>query len=81
MDTLIKFFLVIKENIIDPLIALLFVLAVALFFWGVIKFIMNSSSDKTREDGKWEMVWGIIGIFIMASVNGIMALIKGTFGL
>jgi hypothetical protein len=72
---------VIEDVIINPLIGLLFVTALALFFWGVAEFILKSSSDTDRETGKQHMIWGVIGMFIIASVGGIIALIRGTFGI
>jgi len=69
----------ILDNIINPLIGFIFVLALLYFVWGVVRFIMNrdSNSDKANE-GKSHMLWGIVGMFIMLSVFGIMHLIVNT---
>ena len=72
----------IVKEILDPVILLLFVLAAAYFFWGLAEFIWVSTGDTVgRETGKEHMLWGIIGLFIMASVQGIIAIIEGTFGI
>jgi|TARA_B100001079_G_C16186375_1_gene415202 uncharacterized membrane protein YfcA len=78
MDNLLE---AIKGEILDPIVLLLFVLAVAYFFWGLAEFIWKSSDKEGRETGKEHMLWGIIGLFIMASVQGIIAIIEGTFGI
>jgi len=67
--------------ILNPLIGLLFAVALAYFVWGVFRFLSLQESDKEREDGKAHMIWGIIGMFIMIAVFGIINLIIGTFGL
>jgi hypothetical protein len=53
-------------------------LAVLFFFWGLAKFIMSSGEDK--EKGKDIMIWGIIALFVMVSVWGIVALLSDTLG-
>ena len=67
--------------ILNPLIGLLFAVALAYFIWGVFNFIRNQDSDAERETGKQHMVWGIIGMFIMVAVYGIIGIITHTFGL
>ena len=71
----------IESTIVNPLIKLLFVVALAVFFWGIAEFILKSSNDTDRETGKQHMIWGVIGMFIIASVFGIIAVIKNTFGI
>lgn len=67
--------------IINPLIGLIFAVALAYFIWGVLSFIRNQDSDADREEGKQHMMWGIIGMFLMVAVYGIIGIIINTFGL
>ncbi len=78
LDTFLRKF---NDVILNPIITLLFALAVVYFLWGVSQFILNSESDEAREKGKMHMIWGIVGIFIMIAVFGIIRLIANTFGL
>jgi len=71
----------ISTEIFNPLIRLLVALAVVYFLWGVVKFIINIDDESARTEGKRHMVWGIIGIFIMISVWGIINVIETTFGI
>lgn len=64
--------------ILNPLILLLFALALLYFIWGVFIFIKNSDSDEGRETGKRHIVWGIVGLAIMVSVWGIIGVIRNT---
>lgn len=73
-----KILLAIK-SMIGTLIPIAFSLAVLFFFWGVAKFIFASGSGK--DEGKKIMVWGVVAIFVMSSVWGIVAFISDTFNL
>lgn len=71
----------INQFILNPLIVLMFVVALLVFFWGLVEFIYKAGSDDGRDTGKRNMLWGIIGMFIMVAVYGIIRLILDTFGL
>lgn len=68
----------ISSEIIQPLILLLFALALLYFFWGIAKFIGSVGSDEQRKEGRKHMLWGLIGMAIMISVYGIIELIENT---
>ena len=68
----------IKTEIINPIIALLFALAVIYFLWGVIQYIRNSGDAQKRADGVKHITWGIVGLVIMVSVFGILNLAINT---
>ena len=70
----------INEVILNPIIALLFALALVMFLWGVFQFIWLQDSDSARLQGKNHMLWGLLGMFIMFSAFAIMQLIIGTIG-
>jgi len=70
----------IVEFIIQPLITLLFALALAYFIWGLAGFILNADNPDERKKGKDKIIWGVIGIFIMSGVLGILAIVTNTFG-
>ncbi|MES2315281.1 MAG: hypothetical protein V4486_00915 [Patescibacteria group bacterium] len=69
----------VNAQIVNPLIKLLFALAIAFFLWGVFEFILNQENEEKRSTGKQHMLWGIIGITIMMGVFFIMNLIINTF--
>lgn len=71
----------VNAEIINPLIKLLFALAIGYFLWGVTNFLLNSDNEGEREKGKAHMLWGIIGITIMMGVWGILNLIINTLNI
>ena len=61
------------RELIDLAVRVIFALALAYFFWGGAQFILNdAANEKTREDGKKKMMWGIIALFVMFSIYGIL---------
>jgi hypothetical protein len=60
---------------------LLIALSVIVFIIGVIKYIKNGDDSKAREEGRNFMIYGIIGLFVMISVWGLVGVLQGTFGL
>jgi hypothetical protein len=69
----------VTEIFVNPILALIFTLALLYFLWGVFIFIANSEQDSARETGKQHMLWGIIGMTIMVSVFGILRIGLETF--
>lgn len=79
MDRFNAFIDLVVSLIIQPLITLLFALALAYFVWGMAQFILNAADSEGRERGKRALLWGIVGIFIMTAVIGILRITLGTF--
>jgi len=71
----------INAAILNPVIYLMFSVALLVFIYGIYKFIGNASDEKAREQGKQSIVWGLVGMLIMVSVFGIIKFILGTFDL
>ncbi|MEK9153911.1 MAG: hypothetical protein AAB798_00400 [Patescibacteria group bacterium] len=70
-----------RDFIINPAILLIFTAGFFLFVWGLVQFLLNLDQGGENEDGKKHILWGIVGMFIMASVYGILALLDNTFDL
>lgn len=67
--------------IINPTILLIFTAGFFLFLWGLVVFIFNLGEGGENTEGKQHMLWGVIGMLVMVSVFGIIALINNTFNL
>lgn len=71
----------VNEEIINPLIMLLFAVALAYFLYGMFEFISGQASDEKKTTGKSHMLWGIVGLTIMFSVWAILGLLLNTFNI
>ena len=70
----------ITSQILNPVIVLLFALATIMFLWGVIQYVIGSQGDTGKlEKAKNVILYGIIGMFIMASAWGIVAILQNFF--
>lgn len=70
----------VSVEIINPLIALLFAVALVYFIYGVVKFVANADNEAEREKGKQHIMYSIIGLVIMVGVWGIVKLIIASIG-
>ena len=70
----------VNQAILGPIMQLLFALAFIYFIYGVAKYFLNPLDTEGRADGRQHVMWGLIGLFIMFSVYGIIRLVLGTFG-
>ena len=62
---------------INSVIPILVSLAVLIFIFGVLRYLIGSKAEDKAEGGKY-MIWGIISIFVMVSVWGLVALVGRT---
>lgn len=69
----------VKCIIVVAIIPLIFTAALAFFLWGVMKFIAASDSTKKKE-GKNFMIAGLIGLFVMTSLWGLINIVSNTLG-
>ena len=67
--------------IVQSIVPLLFALAIVGFIWGVIQMVINPEDAEKRKQGKQFMVWGIIALFVMVSVWGLVQIVSNTFGI
>lgn len=66
----------------DIFVPLIFAVAFLVFIFGILQFlILGGSNEEKRDQGKQLMIWGIIGFFVMASVWGLVNILRGTFRL
>lgn len=66
--------------VVDPAMLLLFTAGFLVFIYGLTKFLWQLKDGHGYDEGVNHMLWGIIGMFIMVSVWGIINLIINTIG-
>ena len=77
-ESLIK---TIVENIFNPLVGLILTLALVYFLWGIVKYLQSVGDETKRQEGIKMMTYGIIALFVMVSVWGLVKVLKKTFPL
>lgn len=68
-------------KIVSSLIPIMIVLAVLAFFWGVVKFVAHADDEKQIAEGREIMVWGLVGLFVLVGLWGIVGYLQTTLGL
>src|SRR3989344_4414708 len=64
------------RGLLNLIVPVIFGLALVYFFWGLTQFILHDAgSDKTREEGKKKIIWGIVALFVFISIYGILGMI------
>lgn len=60
---------------------LLILAALVLLLYGIVKTFFFQSTDEKRKEGKSFIINGIIALFVMVSVWGLVNILRGTFSL
>lgn len=70
--------LALVNTFLNALIGVFITLAIVVFFWGLITYLAKSGGEG-KSEGLQIMLWGIIAIFVMVSIWGIIRLLQSTF--
>jgi hypothetical protein len=55
-------------------------LGLLVFIWGMVQFIISAGDDDAKAVGKQRMVWGILALFAIVAVWGIVQLLADITG-
>src|SRR3989344_1356391 len=69
------------EEILGKLAPMLVAIAVIVLLVAIINYIRAGEDEEKREKAKSLMIYGIIGLFVMISLWGLVAILSGTFNL
>lgn len=67
--------LIFLSVILNGIIGLFITLAIVVFFWGLIKYLWSMGPEDAQEGVK-TMFWGVVAIFVMVSIWGIIQLLQ-----
>jgi len=65
---------------LTTIISIFFVLVTLYFIWGVIEYVKAGGDDSAVKKGKTHMIYGIIGMAVMAAAWGIVGVLVQSFG-
>ena len=61
------------------IVGLIFVAASIVFIWGIIQFMSASDSADAHEKARETIMWGLVGIAVMAAAWGVVTLLSNYF--
>lgn len=68
------------KGIINLLIPVVAAIALLYFFWGLAKFILAAGDEEERAKGKSIMIWGIVALFCIVAVWGLVRWLATALG-
>lgn len=68
------------RDILDTLLPLIIAAAVVYFIYGVARYVL-AGDEAAKEQAKDRIIYGIIALFVMVSVWGLVNILVNTFGL
>jgi hypothetical protein len=80
METLLQIFFNINKYVLNPIIALGFAVAMVVLLWGGLMMIIAQQNGDMPGAQRYRrhLMWGLLGMFIMASVYGIMEIVTNS---
>ncbi len=69
------------SDIVRMIVPILITIALIIFIWGIIKYITAGDDEENRGKARNIILYGIIGLFAIVAVWGLVALIRNTFGI
>jgi Type IV secretion system pilin len=66
-------------NLLSIVLPLASLVALLFFVWGLATFILHADDAKAHEEGKNKMLWGVIALFVMVSIWGIIRFFQVDF--
>ncbi len=68
------------RDITNTIVPLFMVVAVAVFLWGIIRYITSAGDEEKQKAARGYIIYGLIGIFVMVAFWGIIQVVASTFG-
>ncbi|MEK7586490.1 MAG: hypothetical protein AAB453_01320 [Patescibacteria group bacterium] len=69
------------NQILGLVLPIIITLAILGFVWGLAKYIYSAGEESSKQEGRDIMYWGVIALFVMVSVWGLVELITKTFSI
>ena len=66
-------------QIVNMIIPIVFAVAVLVFFWGLVQYLLGAEHDQDK--AKKTMLWGVVALFVMAAVWGLVAFLGNALGI
>ena len=77
----IETILVTVKRLMDLGIPILITLALLYFLFGLGEYVLESHDDAKKTEGRNRMIYGVVALFVMVSVWGLVGVIASQFGI
>ena len=74
-------FMQLARDLLNTTVPVLVGLGIVVFLFGVVKYIQAGDKPESRDEGRQFMLYGIIAIFVMVSVWGLVEVLTRTVSL
>lgn len=74
-------FLIKVEGWINTLLPIVVAIALLYFLYGLLKYVMSGGDEAKRAEARNVMLWGIIALFVMVSIWGLVAFLANSLGI
>lgn len=68
------------SELLNTIVPILIILGVIFFIYGVITYVI-SNDEEAKSRGRDLMIYGLIGLLVIVSMWGLVAILKNTFGI
>jgi ABC-type uncharacterized transport system permease subunit len=68
-------------SLINMGISIVIGLAVIGFMYGIVRFLFDSTNEKARKEARSFMLYGILTLFVMTSLWGLVHMLSGTINI
>ena len=65
-------------KLLGTLVPIITALALIMLMWSAVELI-RAGKDETRTEGRKKVMWGVIALFVLVSVWGIVVVLQGMF--
>src|SRR3989338_8975037 len=69
------------KRVLLLIIPVLMILATVVFLWGIVMYVIAGGDEEKLSTAKGYIIAGIIGLFVMVAVWGIVQALSGSLGL
>ncbi len=69
------------EQIISIVVPFLVAVAIFIIVYGILGYISHAADEEKRKQAKDFITWGVIGVFFMLSIWGLVTILINSFGL
>ena len=67
-------------DVIKLFVPFLVIVALVAFIWGVVQYVIAGGDANKKKEGRNLIIYGLIGLFVIVAVWGLVAVIGNTIG-